>query len=59
MVIEALVGQFPVTLSVEENLALIREILAHALPEDLVVLPEGALSGYEVPGLRVLRSRAN
>jgi len=59
MILDALVGQFPVAMSVEENLALIREVLAHALPEDLVVLPEGALSGYEAPGLRVLRSRAN
>ncbi len=47
MVIEALVGQFPVALGVEENVDLIREVLARALPEDLIVLPEGALSGYE------------
>ncbi len=47
MVIEAVLGQFPVALRVEENLDLIRAVLAHALPDDLVVLPEGALSGYE------------
>ena len=47
MLVEALVGQFPVALRVEENLDLIRGVLAHARPEDLVVLPEGALSGYE------------
>jgi len=47
MVIEALVGQFPVSMKVEENLDSIRGVMTHALPKDLVVLPEGALSGYE------------
>ena len=47
MVVEALIGQFPISIKVGENLDAIREILTHAFPDDLVVLPEGALSGYE------------
>ena len=47
MVVEALMGQFPVSLEVEENLDSIQGVMTSALPEDLVVLPEGALSGYE------------
>jgi predicted amidohydrolase len=45
--LEAVLGQFPVSLHVERNLACIREIIACARPGNLVVLPEGALSGYE------------
>lgn len=46
MVIEVLIGQFPTTLDVGENLEAMRAILERARPEVLVVLPEGALSGY-------------
>lgn len=47
MVIEALIGQFPTTGSVEDNLEAVRRVLARARPDDLVVVPEGALSGYD------------
>lgn len=36
----------PVTLDVQTNLAQMRAVLAQAQPQDLVVFPEGALSGY-------------
>lgn len=39
-------AQFPVTLDLGENVGHIREVLAESQPGDLVVLPEGALSGY-------------
>ena len=44
--VSALVAQFPVTLDIEHNLSAIISALARAEPGDLVVLPEGALSGY-------------
>lgn len=47
MMIEALVGQFPTTGSVEDNIGAMRRILARARPDNLVVMPEGALSGYD------------
>ncbi len=47
MAIGALVGQFPVSGSVKDNLGAIRRVLDQARPDELVVLPEGALSGYE------------
>ncbi len=47
VVIGALIGQFPATGSVGENLGAMRRILGLARPGELVVMPEGALSGYE------------
>lgn len=47
MKISALLVQFPVTLSVKDNLAAITHGLKQAIPGDLVVCPEGCLSGYE------------
>jgi predicted amidohydrolase len=46
MNISALVSQFPVTFSVQENLAMMDAIVAQAAEGDLVIFPEGALSGY-------------
>ncbi|MFG2530095.1 carbon-nitrogen hydrolase family protein [Streptomyces sp. NPDC048516] len=46
-------AQFPITWDIKRNLELITEILAGARPDDIVVLPEGALSGYG-PDLSVL-----
>ncbi|MEU7642438.1 carbon-nitrogen hydrolase family protein [Streptomyces sp. NPDC039016] len=40
------VAQFPITWDIKRNLELISEVLAEARPDDIVVLPEGALSGY-------------
>ncbi|MCP4538596.1 MAG: carbon-nitrogen hydrolase family protein [Chloroflexi bacterium] len=42
----ALVAQFPITLDIKQNLSAIISALAGAEPDDLVILPEGALSGY-------------
>lgn len=47
------VAQFPITWDVKRNVELISEVLAEARPDDIVVLPEGALSGYG-PDLSVL-----
>ena len=46
MKITAVVAQFPVSLSIRNNLEIIDSILAQTNPGDLVVLPEGAVSGY-------------
>ncbi len=46
MHISAHVVQFPITLDIEENLSAILSALARAERDDLLVLPEGALSGY-------------
>lgn len=44
--ISALVAQFPITLDIRGNLAAAIAVLRRAKPDDVVVLPEGALSGY-------------
>ena len=47
MKLTALVAQFPVSLSIQKNLESIHSILLQTRPGDLVVLPEGSLSGYD------------
>jgi len=47
MKVSVLTGQFPVTLNIEENLSNIYKVLKEAKHDDLVILPEGALSGYK------------
>ena len=47
MKLTALVAQFPVSLSIQKNLESIHAILSQAHPGDLVVCPEGSLSGYD------------
>lgn len=46
MKVSVLVGQFPITFNIYENLEEIKLILEKSQKDDLVVLPEGALSGY-------------
>ncbi len=46
MNLTALVAQFPITLSVKHNLDYIQQVLNIAQVGDLVVFPEGAISGY-------------
>lgn len=46
MEVSVVIGQFPIELNIEKNLKTILSILEQAEEEDLVVLPEGALSGY-------------
>jgi predicted amidohydrolase len=46
MKLPVLVGQFPISYSIQENLDHILKILEKSQPGDLVVLPEGAVSGY-------------
>lgn len=41
-----LIAQVPVVWDVATNLATVRDVLTEARPEDVVVLPEGMLSGY-------------
>lgn len=41
-----IVASFPICLDIRRNLAAIHAILDQAQPGDLVILPEGALSGY-------------
>ena len=44
--IHTLLAQFPITCSIAQNLEAIFSILEHTLPGDLVLFPEGAISGY-------------
>lgn len=46
MEVSLLIGQFPITLDIERNMNNIYEILEYSDEDDLVVLPEGAVSGY-------------
>lgn len=46
MEVSLVVGQFPIELNIEKNLKTILNIVEQTEEEDLVVLPEGALSGY-------------
>jgi predicted amidohydrolase len=46
MELSVLVAQFPISLSIQENLSNILELLAQSRPNDLVVFPEGSISGY-------------
>lgn len=46
MIINAMVAQFPVTFSIQSNLEFINSVLDQAKPGDLVIFPEGSLSGY-------------
>ncbi|MBE9524023.1 MAG: carbon-nitrogen hydrolase family protein [Chloroflexi bacterium] len=46
MKINALIAQFPISLSIQENLATILKMLDHAEPGDWILFPEGSLSGY-------------
>lgn len=45
--INGAIWQFPVSLDIEANLKAIRRGLIAAEPETLLVMPEGAISGYE------------
>ena len=45
--VNAIVAQFPITLDIKHNLNVILSIVKQAKEGDLIVLPEGALSGYE------------
>lgn len=47
MKVSIIIGQFPITFNIEENLNKIKQILDEANEDDLVILPEGALSGYD------------
>ena len=44
--ISVLVAQFPITLNIQQNLKAILSIISCAEQGDLIVLPEGSLSGY-------------
>lgn len=46
MELSVLVGQFPIKYDIKENLKNIISIIEESQKDDLVVLPEGALSGY-------------
>lgn len=46
MTINAIIAQFPVTFSIQSNLNYIDSVLAQTNVGDLVLFPEGALSGY-------------
>ena len=52
----AAVAQIPITWDTEQNLPVIAGVLADAQPGEIVVLPEGALSGYgpDLPALGCL-----
>jgi predicted amidohydrolase len=44
--ISAVAAQFPVSLSIANNVRQIRSFLEQAQPDELLILPEGAISGY-------------
>ncbi len=46
MNIPAVIAQFPVSLSIPRNLELIDSVLERTNPGDLVIFPEGSISGY-------------
>ena len=46
MSLTAIVAQFPVTLSIQNNLAMIDSVLEQTNVGDLVIFPEGSVSGY-------------
>ena len=47
MEISLLVTQFPVSCNIDENLDIILEVLKQSKEDDLVVFPEGSISGYD------------
>lgn len=53
--IHAIIAQFPITLDITHNLNVILSIVEQAKERSLIVLPEGALSGYDEDA-RFLRS---
>src|SRR5512140_1693465 len=46
MSLSAIVAQFPISLSIQSNLETIHSVIAQASAGDLLLFPEGALSGY-------------
>lgn len=48
MNISAVIAQFPISLSIKRNLEVIDSVLEQANAGDLVVFPEGSISGYSV-----------
>jgi predicted amidohydrolase len=46
MNISTVIAQFPVSLSIKRNLEVIDSVLAQASAGDLILLPEGSISGY-------------
>ncbi len=46
MKLTAIVAQFPVSLSIQNNLNVINSVLGQTNPGDLVIFPEGSVSGY-------------
>jgi predicted amidohydrolase len=57
-IIGVVLGQVPVVWDVGKNVVVLESVLDRASPRDLVVLPEGMISGYddELSGLSSLRS---
>jgi predicted amidohydrolase len=47
VLLNVLIAQVPAVWDVDANLATLRQVLAESRPGDLVLLPEGALSGYD------------
>ena len=46
MQLSVLVAQYPISFDFEQNLAYIRRAIRETQPGDLILFPEGALSGY-------------
>jgi predicted amidohydrolase len=46
MILSVIIGQFPISFNIEENFNNIKNILDESNEDDLVILPEGAVSGY-------------
>jgi len=48
MNISAIIAQFSVSLSIKRNLEIIDSVLEQTTPGDLVIFPEGSISGYSI-----------
>lgn len=46
MKLSIIIGQFPISFNIEENFNNIKKVLDESKEDDLVILPEGAVSGY-------------
>jgi predicted amidohydrolase len=51
MKIPAVIAQFPVSLSIQRNLEMMDSVIAKTNPGDLVLFPEGSVSGYSTDTL--------
>jgi predicted amidohydrolase len=47
LIVSVVLGQVPISWDIDENLATVQSVLDDAHPQEVVVLPEGMISGYD------------